>query len=82
MPRSFIAVSTIAEDTPTRGDTMTPGSAGEEGVDSGGRGAPGNGRGRGFPLEAHAAADKAIRTRSALEALDVRNRRVTPTHVL
>jgi hypothetical protein len=38
------------------------------GVVSGGRGAPGNGRGRGLPLEAQAAADRAITTRSALGA--------------
>ena len=50
------------------GGTTTAASAGEEDVDSGGTGAPGNGRGRGLPLVAHAAADRAIRTRSALDA--------------
>ena len=45
--------------------TATEGSAGGEEVDSGGGGAPGNGRGRGLPLEAHAAAERAIKTQNA-----------------
>jgi hypothetical protein len=58
----------IADDATGAGETTTDGSAGGEGVVSGGGGAPGNGRGRGLPLEAQAAADRAIRTRSALGA--------------
>jgi len=42
----------IADDATGAGETTTDGSAGGEGVVSGGGGAPGNGRGRGLPLEA------------------------------
>src|SRR5262245_49992380 len=58
-----MAVSTMADRATGTGGT-SGGSAVEE-VDSGGGGAPGNGRGRGLPLDAHAAEDRAIKMQSA-----------------